>query len=210
MPPLWPEQYLPRPDGRYRSFVGSPDHAPYTWPQDTLRVPNGFGSLPIVDNLNKNLSKRLFFGMNGMFPTVTQGSSQIVVLPTQDDGDFWCENLQIAIIDTSGDTEVTPYGYIQIEDISNNYALFPKTNTINGAPLSLFQNLSIGALQVTQTQGAPAGAGARSPWIQPYCFLRSCGIRVTVTLTPSTPPLSPSFNIYVNLSGWKEYAYAAV
>lgn len=222
------QDYVPRPNGRFVSFKqqpGGPPAAPYTWPQDTLTVPTGYGALPLIDNLNANLARREFFGVSAAWPQAAHGSINVVNLPIPKDGDFWCDNICTMAIANTG-AGLIPFAgltaYLQIEDANNGYPLmaaYVDDNgvLINGAPWGAFNTKDIQLDAVGHALGSsfPFGAGTRTALVQPYCFLRGGAVRVTLTIPPLAFPF-PNDNIststydwYVSLAGWKEYAYAA-
>jgi hypothetical protein len=223
------EDYVPRPNGRFVSFAdqpGGPPPAPYTWPQDTLTVPTGFGALPLVDNLNANLARREFYGISAQWPQAAIGSVNVVNIPLPKDGDFWLDNIgTVTIFPAHGAILPAPQNgvvsYLQIEDANNGYPLMSSFVDdygafINGAPWGAFNAKEIVLLSTPaiQSLGIPFGAGTRTNMIQPYCFLRGGAIRITLTVPPQAFPFPTIFpgqlyDWYINLAGWKEYAYAA-
>jgi hypothetical protein len=220
------EDYVPRPSGRFVRFAdqpGGPPAAPYTWPQDTLRVPNGYGSLPLIDHLNANLAKREFFGVSAQWLQPATDSRNVINIPLPKDGDFWLDNICTISINDQGGSGPTPQGglvaYLQIEDGNNGYPLMSHYTDdngalINGAPWGAFNARDVETFPTTSA-GQAFGAGTRTNMIQPYCFLRGGAIRITLTVPPLAFPFPPFFvgqlyDWYVSLAGWKEYAYAAV
>lgn len=219
--------YVPRPNGRFVSFKdqpGGPPTAPYTWPQDTLTVPFGFGALPLVDNLNANLARREFFGLSAQWLRPPLDSRNVINVPVPKDGDFWLDNICTISINHQGPAGPTAFAgvvaYIQVEDANNGYPLMStylddNGVSINGAPWAGFNTNQLAQLAGGFTAANSFGAGSRTRIIQPYCFLRGGAVRLTLTVPPNAPPFPPPFTAdplydwYINLSGWKEYAYAA-
>lgn len=204
-----PMDYEPRPGGRFRSFVGSQDQAPYKWPQDTLKVPNGFGSLPEVSHLNTVLSGAEFFGVNAVFTntTVSAVETQSVTLP--DDADFWCDNIQVKGISSTDGSGYTPFLYLQITDANTGYDFFSSSILRPGIPLVLLSNCDNFSFTATPGSGIPSGAGTRVDWMQPYCFTRGGSIRMTISDPHNFSADGISQDIYISLVGWKEYSNAA-
>lgn len=219
--------YVPRPNGRFVSFAeqpGGPPTAPYTWPQDTLTVPHGFGALPLVDHLNANLARREFFGISAQWLQPAADTRNVINVPLPKDGDFWLDNICTTTILLVAPGGPAPFSgvvaYLQIEDANNGYPLMSSYLddngvSINGAVWSAFNAKNSVALAGGNVVAESFGAGARTRLIQPYCFLRGGAIRVTLTIPPNAFPFpglpfpTTDFNWYLNLSGWKEYAYAA-
>lgn len=218
------EDYQPRPTGRYTSFAaqpGGPPAAPYTWPQDTLTVPTGFGALPLVDHLNANLARREFFGVSAQWNLPALDTRNVINIPLPKDGDFWLDNIcTMSILTVAGQDPKSWNGrtaYLQIEDANNGFPLMSSYlddngTLINGAPWGAF-NTRGADVNNSAGSAAPYGAGGRTNLIQPYCFLRAGAIRLTLTIPPASFPFPPIIDLldwYVSLAGWKEYAYAAV
>lgn len=221
------EDYVPRPTGRYVSFAaqpGGPPTAPYTWPQDTLTVPTGFGALPLVDHLNANLSRREFFGISAQWLQPAIGSVNVLNIPIPKDGDFWLDNICTVSIDRTTAAGPQPMtglvAYLQVEDANNGFPLMSaylddNGALINGAPWGAFNVPEPVTILGVTSAGNPYGPGTRTNLIQPYCFLRAGAVRLTLTVPPQVFPFPPFFaghlyDWYVSLAGWKEYAYAAV
>lgn len=199
--------YEARPDGRFKPLT------PYDWPQDTLREPNGYGQMPRVSILNQKLTEREFFSYNTTFTAVpnTTKYQAVNIIPTDDDGDFWFDNVICVNTGPTAGVGYAPlWGRLQIEDVTNNYKLFPNNGSQLGIPLSAIEpNYDVTGF--TPPGYTPTLAGQRASFIQPYCFLRGCGIKITLSLTGviNPAPLPASVTYYVNLVGWKEYANAA-
>lgn len=226
------EQYVARPGGRFVTFADQPGDppAPYTWPQDTLTVPNGFGSMPLVNNLNRDLNRREFFGMSARWPATPAGftSVQTQNLQVPKDGDFWCSGINVVAIDPAAfalaDQSVLAgvIAYLMIEDAVTGYSLTQTPYLDDDGAVGLVRGSPWGAFETRNFVAAgpnanpftiPFGGGTRTDMIQPYCFLRGGAIRLTLSYPGisgggggSTP--SP-VDFYVSLVGWKEYAYAA-
>lgn len=228
------EQYVPRPNGRFVTFAEQPGDppAPYSWPQDTLNVPNGFGAMPLVNDLNRNLSQREYFGVSTSWMAVGFNSVSTTTIALPKDGDFWCSGINGVSIDpaafaTAGQSVLAGYiAYLMIEDMTTGY---PLTQTpylddqfgggaagalINGSPWGAFETRNfINAGPNPTPFTFPFGGGTRTDMIQPYCFLRGGAIRLTLSVPPqgggfpSDPPSPVDFHL--SLIGWKEYAYAA-
>ncbi len=196
--------YKPQLPGRYRGLK------PYPWPQDNLTVPNGYGSMPRVEALNANLTKREWYCYNTEIAAIGVGGIAQATIATDADGDFWLDSIAIGAVvnDYATAWQQMPDGHIQIKDANQGYNLFPARSLTDGAPLAQFQIMPDNYVPpLTYGTLSAAGAGLRSSIVQPYCFLRSGAIAITVSLEAWTA--NYSYRLFVNLSGWKEYASAA-
>jgi hypothetical protein len=196
-------------DKRYVSFAdqpGGPPPAPYNWPQEVLKVPDGFGGVPIINDLNANLALREPFGMVAHFPRTN--AYELVTLQVPADGDFWLDSLSWILPQGFTDNpeanphDITP-SLFQVTDVGTGYKFFPSGPTWSGANIGAFNCYQLGAFR--PVPGQPNGAGQRTSMIQPYCFLRSTSIEIEVTGVASGGQLG----YYFHMAGWKEYSYAA-
>ena len=62
---------------------------PYKWPQDNLTIPNGYGTMPPVEYQNITAVRREAFVYSAAITQLASGASAQVIIPTDDDGDFW-------------------------------------------------------------------------------------------------------------------------
>lgn len=220
------EEYNPRPNGRFVTFAaqpGGPPAAPYTWPQDTLRIPHGFGAMPLVNDLNANRSRREFFGMSANWNGPAFDTVNTQVLPVPKDGDFWCSAIAVqTIYPGAASPDQAPLSgvvaYLGIQDANTGYSLTPEFyddsgQLIQGAPWASFETRQFTLAASLSPFTYPFGGGTRTDILQPYCFLRGGGIRVVLRIPPNGgqfPNFMPNpLNFYLSLVGWKEYAYAA-
>lgn len=191
--------YRPPPTNRYRTVK------PATWPQDNLIVPEGFGLMPRVERLNADAVKREWFTYNARLGPFAAGATLSTIVATDQDGDFWLDNIVVNSLSSVFAEETIVDGKFQVRDINQGYNLFPASNLTDGAPLALFQ---VTAPSVTLAAGPrTVGAGLRTSLIQPYCFMRAGGIEITVSL--ESWAVAGNHTVFFNLSGWKEYDNAA-
>jgi hypothetical protein len=216
------EDYVPRPPGRFVTFAqqpGGPPPAPYTWPQDTLRVPSGFGAMPLVNNLNANRSRREFFGVSAQFLNMAPDTLRVQNIPLDKDGDFWLSGIAVQSIDPTAASPAQQIisGVIAFLGLADGVTGFSLTSEyydsagvlIQGVPWSAFESPQLITSAGSLTPfNLPYGGGTRTELIQPYCFLRGGAVRVSLR-TPPVPVIYPVLNLYLSLVGWKEYAYAA-
>lgn len=206
---------------------------PWTWPQDTLRVPDGQGGMPPINVVNANQVRSEYFCLSAEFtltPALAAHTTQSTILDTPQDGDFWVD--QIAVVswlsDPGGegvtkDIQSFLASMITIRDNRTNRSLIynPPFNTFNNqgqlfpadaVPINLFRKLpQSGAENSVAYDGstpAPSGFRATQDLIQPYCFTRQGGISVSLT-TLFAVPAGFTYDISIGFSGWKEYANAS-
>lgn len=207
---------------RYVSFAdqpGGPPAAPYSWPQDVLKVPDGFGGVPIINDLNANLAQREPFGLSAQFlmpngnGQIQPGADILVTLNVPADGDFWLDSIAAMFpkaTNAQSTTNDISSCLLQITDVGTGYKLFPSGPTWDGCCISAFSCFQRGAFD--PIPGQPIGAGQRTSMIQPYCFLRRTSIEIRLTNPAQgfpSPISAQALGTFVNLMGWKEYAYAA-
>ncbi len=159
------------------------------WPQDTLRVPDGYGRMSLIGKQNDVSIGREYFTNSGSltgFP-VGNGVSRIINIPVGNDGDFWLTNVVIAVVNTDGVTVVdTQDVTVQLTDSVTGYNVYTPFIHIN----TLFTPLE----------------GTRVNWNEPMCFFRRSSMIFTFT-RPRTA--TSSCDIYVACHGWKEYGHAS-
>lgn len=185
--------------------------SPIEWPQDTLQVPGVGTRMPPLDPNNANFTGGEAFTMIGQLlaapNTAYPPGSQIeAILPTDQDGDFWCRQIYLQ----------NPYAYtaplqnvsVDIVDIRTGLFLtYPR-----GMPVQFLDNNGV----FTNAKGALAGGlmpeGFRSTGIlqQPYCFTRQGGIKLVWTINSTIASVAtPVPLIFIAFGGWKEYTHAA-
>lgn len=166
---------------------------PYAWPQDDLRVPDGQGGMPRVNEDNARRIERDFFVFSTIFRNPVLGASpSVVILPTPADGDFWCEQIRIAYIDPGGTFTDNPAMLFKVRDIRSGNSL---TNP------SVRTNAFWFDVERLNAQGNGGGG-----LVQPYCFTRNGGIEITLQNDIYT---AGAIDVFVSLIGWKEYQNAS-
>lgn len=135
-------------------------------------------------------------------------------LPTDQDGDFWCNQIYVTAFDFSGvvNANVTPPTMLmQITDARTGRQLGYPT----GVPLYFlqdftdFQDKSAAAYSDSPL---PSGFRSTSTLIQPFCFTRQGAVQLELTaLGTGAGGLGSGVDLTVDISfgGWKEYAYAS-
>lgn len=208
---------------------------PAKWPQDDLVVPRGLGSMPPIEFGNKAVVGAEFFSISADF-TFLNGlaaiTTQLQVLPTPQDGDFWCDQIStISWATFAGQTvrQVVSYmdGMVTIKDVRTGKPLIysPLFNTPtnqgflipkNSLPITFFRKFPPsgvdGDLTYAGNNPLPTGFRDTGTMIQPFCFTRQGGIEVTMTNNNSTPGGTGSpldFVVTICFGGWKEYANAS-
>lgn len=188
------------PAGRYRPIK------PLIWPQDQLDSPDGYGTVPSVNAINLQTVKREFFAYNKQIPGLAVGASSQITFTIDPDGDFWLDSIAIRATgggQATGDEAGIVPGWFQIEDLSQNYNLM-----VPAAPgAALWPFMPFTADQTGLARGVLAGV--RTSIIEPYCFLRNGGVKITASIA-AYAPAGTDYALYFSLSGWKEYQNAAI
>lgn len=207
-------QYQPLGPGRFVSFAqkpGGPPAAPYDWPQKTLYTPPPLGGVPAVNQQNVTQIGRDFYAL--AMPPVTNlaaGAEVTQIIKVPQDGDFWCENIAAGIIFGANNYLSYIPVLLQVTDVASGYKFMPSGPTWDGANISFFNTLQGYSLSAFASFTAVQfGAGQRTSWMEPYCFLRSSAIEIKLSYPPGTSALHIPGTIHVNLSGWREYENAA-
>lgn len=208
---------------------------PEKWPQDTLDVPRGLGSMPPIEYGNKAVVGAEFFATSADFTllhTLGAVTTQTVIIPTPQDGDFWVDQISaISWATFAGQTIRNVISYpdamVTIKDIRTNESLInsPLFNTPtnqgflipkNSLPLLFFRKFPPSGVEgdLTYAGNVPLPTGFRDTgtMIEPFCFTRQGGIEVTLTNNNSTPGGGASpvdFVVTICFAGWKEYANAS-
>lgn len=169
--------------------------SPYTWPQDTLRIPNGQGLMPRIDFENGyNVRAEGAVYTTPVPFTFAPGTVSLQqILPIEADADFWVSEIAVFSVG-AGVANLGPR--LRIIDIRTGY------NICNPyVRLGLFNYNALAGAE-TGVSGAPF----RSTLIQPYSFTRNGGIRMLmdVDFTITAPQ-----DFYLSFIGWKEYTYAS-
>ncbi len=186
---------------------------PQTWPQDTLRIPNAAGRfMPPIEKGNADIARQEAFTMSGTFNL--SGSSSVgqvrrIVIPTDQDGDFWCDQIYLvnwgSTIYRSG---FSPRALLNISDLRTGRSLtYP-----NGVPAQFFMTLILFADDAGFDVAAsppPDGFRSTATLPQPFCFTRQGGIVVTLTSLYNLPDPGSTGTTDISFGGWKEYTHAA-
>ncbi len=155
------------------------------WPQDTLRVPEGYGRMPLIGARNDLLVGQEYFCNSGTVQIPAFNQAQIILnMPVGNDGDFWLTNICVVtvtgnVIDQGNDIVVS------LTDSLTGYNVFSPYIHVN----TLFTPLQ----------------GSRINWNEPYCFPRRSSMLFGITRLSLV-----NFNsdIYIACQGWKEYSNA--
>lgn len=177
---------------------------PYDWPQDELEIPPGLGVMTQVEGNNSRVVRRegRTFSQSFDYPAGSVPFNATKVIPTDQDGDFWCQNIYMAAFENSlgvlQQRPLLPYWSFLIRDVRT------------GNPLSVGGGIPASFLSVNQDfAGVPPPGGTRltSTLAQPFCFTRNGGIEITII----DPVGYPAFDTWCQLAfgGWTEYAHAS-
>lgn len=182
----------------------------YQWPQDTLAVPNGGGSMPPIETANRDVDRRQSFTLVGEvnYP----GASPIntirnLSLPTDADGDFWVNQIYLSGVSAKAGGLVNdiPPGTVTFTDVRTGKSMmWPEA-----CPLDFFR----GAMQSEESgfnvgeTPFPNGFRSTGTLIQPWCFTRNGGIQIQFVCGPIDP--TDNFTLSIGFAGWKEYAHAS-
>lgn len=209
------------------------------WPQDNLTVPRGLGSMPPIEYGNRAVVGAEFFALSADFSmphTLAALTTQTQILPTPQDGDFWCDQISVVSWLTSFAGQARnlvqyPDAMVTIKDVrtakplifsplfntpSNQGFLIPK----NSLPITFFRKFPPsgidGDLTYSGSQPVPNGFRDVGTMIQPFLFTRQGGIEVTMTnnnVPPGggagPPPTLFDYTVTICFGGWKEYANAS-
>lgn len=198
----------------YRSLT------PYRWPQDQLRIPSGGGKLmPPVEHANANVSRQESFTMSGRFDiplNAVRGTIYDLTLPTQQDGDFWVDQIAATGFACPTIPSGLPQsnfmcpGWISIADMRTGRSLTNASPEVRGLP-SLFLESRIrfeDQFYAPEDIFVPSTFRTVGTLIQPFCFTRNGGIVMRFTLDANVLN-NIAYEVTVAFSGWKEYAYAS-
>lgn len=167
---------------------------PQKLPQDTLRIPGGFGAMGAIDLQNAVQVKREFFVYSTTFANIGYGETQTNIIPTDQDGDFWMTNIVNDPFIGAQAVGVDLWANMNVQDLKNNYELFTPS-------VQLEQFNKFGVSSNVPGNGTTASV---TNILQPYCFTRDGGIKVTMSLLPKSVA-RVGFTIYLSFLGWKEY-----
>lgn len=184
---------------------------PYNWPQDEVAIPRGIGSMPPIEYANRILSRSEYATFTATFAAPAlqaAGTTAGTIINTDQDGDFWCDQIAIVTWQTSaGTTQLRlPSFEFAVQDMRTNRKLFYPGRV----PAAMFRKFPL----VTPTsvysgqEPSPAQFRTTGTLIQPFCFTRQGGIIIDITY-PNAVPAATSYQIDIMFSGWKEYANAS-
>lgn len=191
---------------------------PQTWPQDDNMIPSAGGMwMPPIETANAERARQESFTMSGTFQhpnTITVGQQFNLYLPTDQDGDFWCDQIYMvgwgAGLTPSPPQSAYPLaGTIDIVDARTGLALtYPQAS----CPTTFFSTFILFAFDAGfDVSGSPYPDGFRSTAIlpQPFCFTRSGGIQLTLTSVEAWTGLAGPNYTDIAFGGWKEYEFAS-
>lgn len=177
---------------------------PYEWPQDKLEQPWGRGEMPRINAFNAAVTKREGFSIPVRFDGVTWGTTQTVIVPTEQSADFWCTD--IITINPFNNATGLPTGahnnpYLTIKDLRTDIRLCD-------APVAwqYFSQPNVVAAGLVPV-GNSAAVQVRNPF-EPFCFTRDGGISVTL-MSQAAAAAAVNYSFLMVFVGWKEYANAA-
>lgn len=186
---------------------------PYTWPQDKLRIPgvDGGGArfMPPVEVGNVEVARQEAFTMSGRInlgAASPAGGVFNLTIPTDQDGDFWCDQMyMIAWVTGSYFSVRAPPSTISISDLRTGRALtYPGPMPSNFlATLILFSD---DAGFDPASSPLPDGFRSTSTLAQPFCFTRQGGIQISLNILQG---YGPATTVDIAFGGWKEYTYAS-
>lgn len=161
--------------------------------------------MPPIEYNNATRTEAEFFSLYGelFFPQFSDvGFTVSAIIPTPQDGDFWAD--QVSVITTNsvqpGVEGTTLFSTTEISDIRTGKAL-----TYPGVQTALFSKFVKGPT-ASSPLPSPSFFRATGTLMQPYCFTRQGGIKITVVLTAQ---VGQDTRLSINFAGWKEYANAS-
>jgi hypothetical protein len=206
---------------------------PNTWPQDSLEIPAGMGGMPPMERGNATRSRAEYAVYSTLFLlplSLAQFTTQTVTLLTDQDGDFWCDQIAVQSFQYVNALQgglITPSAYMGVKDIRTGRDLFYSNGVnvnvnptpfstpqipANTMPIAMFRKSpdlgSLGPMNYDGTNPLPQEFRDTGTLIQPFCFTRQGGIQVSLT-NPYPIPANIRYEISVMFSGWKEYANAS-
>ena len=159
----------------------------WDWPQDKVQIPAGHGLMPDVELQNQFLVRQEGFVYSTVFEGLTYGAgAKSITIPTEPDGDFWCDSLMLVHYNAGG--EVVDTGLkMQIEDVRTARQMF-----VPFGRTSLFTK--------------PSGRSLTGQLMQPHPFTRNGGIKIVIENDVYS---ADTLDVYISFVGWKEYQYAS-
>lgn len=182
------------------------------WPQDQLQIPAaGARFMPPVERGNIDLARQESFTMSTTFNFTNVAAGQVLtnVIPTDQDGDFWCD--QIACVGWSNllaQSQDPPPCLVDIRDVRTGRSL---TWPVANVPIKPFVTLQLFQGDTGVSVGnspPPEGFRATSILQQPVCFTRQGGIQVSITFLYQLVA-GTIWTVDWAFNGWKEYTYAS-
>lgn len=158
------------------------------WPQDTLQIPSGYGRLTPIEVVNQQKTKREYYGLAGSVLGIGYGQSRVLNIPVGDDGDFWVVNFTALAYNAA--TNVIANGVV---------ADLTMRDVVTGHE---FYTPSIPLADLRRADG-----GFKQNWMEPYCVIRQGALIINITMATSAS--ATTFNVYLNIDGWKEYRNAS-
>lgn len=185
---------------------------PQQWPQDSNAIPSTPGMpMPPISAANAQRAKRESFLMVGVFNVAfgnVAGQQYGLTLPTDQDGDFWCDQIFVCGWRSTVPTMIRPPpALISIADMRT---ALPLTWPLN-VPLNFFTTLLRFSDDPTFDPSVtpyPDGFRSTSTLPQPFCFTRAGGIVMNLTILPALIA-GEAITIDIAFGGWKEYENAA-
>lgn len=184
-----------------------------TWPQDDNRVPSTPGMpMPTVSPANALRDRRESFTVSGTFtmtPAIVVGQVIPLIIPTDPDGDFWCDQIAMTGWSTlfAPNTRVN-IGTLSIFDLRTSRSLtYPDAIPVNFLTTLQLYSDDVGF----DPASSPFPDGFRSTTVlpQPFCFTRAGGIQLYYTALTS-PAGGGTLTADISFSGWKEYESASI
>jgi len=170
---------------------------PTNWPQDTLIVPDGYGRLNAIDEVNKKGVRQEYYCLAGNTAFLSYGQRALLTFNAPEAGDFWIASIcMFAVRNTAGviSSTTTVDGDITLTDMQTGYNFFSPS-----VPLNFFR---------TPTDVITTGGRYRQLLAEPYCLRRQSGLSLFVQMQNlTTDPVTHS--LYFTFDGWIEYKNAA-
>jgi hypothetical protein len=190
-----------------------------TWPQMDNRVPRAMSSqMPHIETTNFERARQEAFTMSGTFTlptTITVGQQLALILPTDQDGDFWCDQIYMVgwglqLNPAASNVASSPLmGTIDIVDIRTSKAL---TFPLGSLPTNFLASVTNFSDDPGYDPGAnpyPAGFRSTSTLAQPFCFTRAGGISLNLVSAAQWAGVPGPNLVDIAFGGWKEYQYAS-
>lgn len=177
-----------------------------------MQIPSGIGSMPPVEYANRSVIGAEYSCFTASFNNAAgqaAGFTQGTILNTDQDGDFWCD--QIAIVSwiylgaAQGQLRL-PFFMMNVSDARTGRKLFFPGDV----PSAMFRKFPLTSPTSVYSGQEPSPAFFRTTGtlIQPFCFTRQGGIVLNLNYPNAVPALT-TFQTQIMFSGWKEYANAS-